>query len=147
VVAVVAVMADQVAAAANFEQIQAKQFLQVLLQISLLVQVVLVVVGLLLLEVSPEPTQLFQVHLLTQPKAEVVVRAGLLQLVAPVELEELVELEVMAEQVAVVPVTVQRPRQRLPSLGIYILEQSGSMGLQQVLLVLQLITVAAVAVV
>jgi hypothetical protein len=45
VVAVVAVMVDQVVAAANCEQIQAKQFLQVLLQIFLLVQVVLVVAG------------------------------------------------------------------------------------------------------
>jgi putative effector of murein hydrolase LrgA (UPF0299 family) len=43
-VAVVA-MVDQVVAVVNYDQIQAKQFLQVLLQISLLVQVVLVAVG------------------------------------------------------------------------------------------------------
>jgi hypothetical protein len=44
VVAAVA-MVDQVVAAANCGQIQAKQFPQVLLQIFLLVRVVLVVVG------------------------------------------------------------------------------------------------------
>jgi hypothetical protein len=42
---VVVVMVDQEVVVASCEQIQAKQFLQVLLQISLLVQVVLVAVG------------------------------------------------------------------------------------------------------
>jgi hypothetical protein len=44
-VAVAVAMVDQVAVVVNYDQIQAKQFLQVLLQISLLVQVVLVAVG------------------------------------------------------------------------------------------------------
>jgi hypothetical protein len=72
---------------------------------------------------------------------------GLLQLAVRVELVELVELEAMAEPEAAVPVTAQRPLQLLPSLGIYILEQLVPMDLQQLLLVLQQITVVAVAVV
>jgi hypothetical protein len=44
-VAVAVAMVDQVVAVANCERIQAKQFQQVLLQISPLVQVVLVAVG------------------------------------------------------------------------------------------------------
>jgi hypothetical protein len=147
VAAVAAAMVVLAVAAGNFATTQLKVLHLAQRRLLLSVQAVLREVGHRQLEVSQGPIQLFQVHSLTQLKAEPVDWVGHQQLVAPVELVELAELEVMELRAAAVPVTVHHPHQLLPSLEVYISELLDPMDLQQALSVLRLITVAVAVVV